>query len=130
MDRPQTTNHRLTTLLNVCILSITKHLRNYGTMNISFISGQKYKISSAYLSHCLSLSLCTVQVLDNSPALKVGMEAYFDFLIAIDGVRLVSQPALVHIHTCIYITKQRLRLRFKVSHLSFKNIYIHVQGFC
>ena len=51
----------------------------------------------------ISLSLCTVQVLDNSPALKVGMEAYFDFLIAIDGVRLVSQPALVHIHTCTCI---------------------------
>ena len=61
----------------------------------------------------ISLSLCTVQVLDNSPALKVGMEAYFDFLIAIDGVRLVSQPALVHIH--VFVTKQRLGLKFKVS---------------
>ena len=32
-----------------------------------------------------------VQVLDNSPAKKAGVEAYFDFLVSIDGVRLVSQ---------------------------------------
>ena len=38
----------------------------------------------AMLLHC-------VQVLDNSPALKAGMEAYFDFLVSIDGVRLVGQ---------------------------------------
>ena len=31
-----------------------------------------------------------VQVLDNSPAKKAGMEAYFDFLVSIDGVRLVG----------------------------------------
>ncbi len=31
-----------------------------------------------------------LQVLDSSPARTAGLEAYFDFIISIDGVRLVS----------------------------------------
>ena len=36
-----------------------------------------------------------VQVLDNSPALKAGMEAYFDFIISVDGVRLVRDSDML-----------------------------------
>ena len=32
-----------------------------------------------------------LQVLDNSPAQRAGLETYFDFVISIDGIRLVRQ---------------------------------------
>ena len=47
-------------------------------------------------SDCSSVHSC-VQVLDNSPARKAGMEAYFDFLVSIDGVRLVSSNKYVRL---------------------------------
>ena len=31
-----------------------------------------------------------MQVLENSPAHRAGLEAYFDFIVSIDGIRLVS----------------------------------------
>ena len=30
-----------------------------------------------------------LQVLDNSPAQRAGLETYFDFVVSIDGIRLV-----------------------------------------
>lgn len=39
---------------------------------------------------CVLLSL---QVIENSPAQQAGLEAFFDFIIAIDGVRLVCEKS-------------------------------------
>ena len=53
-----------------------------------------YYTASGFLALCVCVGVGVgvgVQVLDNSPAKKAGVEAYFDFLVSIDGVRLVSQ---------------------------------------
>lgn len=39
-----------------------------------------------------------MQVLDNSPAVRAGLETYFDFIVSIDGVRLVSQSDYVELN--------------------------------
>lgn len=38
------------------------------------------------------------QVMDNSPAQLAGIETFFDFIIAIDGIRLVSPCILNNAH--------------------------------
>ena len=50
-----------------------------------------------------------LQVLDNSPAQRAGLETYFDFVVSIDGIRLVCHipltsslslsHTLTHMHT-------------------------------
>lgn len=36
-------------------------------------------------------TIVMLQVLENSPAHRAGLEAYFDFIVSIDGIRLVSE---------------------------------------
>lgn len=42
------------------------------------------------LHYIALLTLWLLQVLDNSPGHQAKLEAYFDFIIAINGVRMVS----------------------------------------
>ena len=44
--------------------------------------------------HCDGTGV-TPQILENSPAHHAGLEAYFDFVISIDGVRLVGVVASI-----------------------------------
>lgn len=37
------------------------------------------------------LSLCVVQVQENSPGHRAGLEPFFDFIVSINNTRLVSQ---------------------------------------
>lgn len=56
-----------------------------------------------------------LQVLDNSPAQRAGLETYFDFVISIDGIRLVrlmyTSPHL-HIVSITYTLLPHTRAHF------------------
>ena len=49
-------------------------------------------LSSCMISWTFHVSFLfwVTQVLDNSPAQRSGLEPYFDFIVSIDGIRLVS----------------------------------------